>query len=448
MRNTTVLSLLLALAGCRSATSEQSETEVHEWNATLVIEDVTLVDGRTGEKTKGVTIVVDGDRIVAIESFEGVLPPDVRVIDGSGKWVVPGFIDVHVHDASEAYLRDMLAWGVTAVQLMPHAPPESPTAGERDSESSLATIPRLQLTEIFAGAFPDNLFPGVYQFIKPTTVDEARQSVQASHAEGYRQIKIIRDDSFLWSGESYRVPMLPEAVFDALVAEAHALDMRVYVHATSRDVAQAALAAGVDAFLHATMDLDLSAADWQSMAAARTVWTPTVHALFCFGDQRSYARRVLADERFTALLEESERAQWRGMAEAENPIVLPPMASMVENKDAYVATIGRNTRRARDAGVTVAVGTDGGPGGISTHIEFGLLQARGLSATEVLRAATHGGAIALGRKADLGSLEVGKLADMVVLNADPTEDVRNWREIEWVIKGGQAYRSRQLALGE
>ena len=75
-----------------------------------------------------------------------------------------------------------------------------------------------------------------------------------------------------------------------------------------------------------------------------------------------------------------------------------------------------------------------------------MLQAGGLTPTEVLTAATRGGAIALGRQADLGSIEVGKLADMVVLNADPTADVRNCREIEWVIKGGWVYRPRQLAL--
>ena len=134
------------------------------------------------------------------------------------------------------------------------------------------------------------------------------------------------------------------------------------------------------------------------------------------------------------------------MVEAEESIVRPQTAFLVENTESHVATLARNTRCAQDAGIPVAVGTDGGPGGISTHIELELLQTGGLTPTEVLIAATHGGAIALGREEDLGSVEVGKLADLVVLNADPTADVKNCRQIEWVIKGGAVHRPRQLAL--
>jgi imidazolonepropionase-like amidohydrolase len=371
----------------------------------------------------------------------------VRVLDGTGKWVIPGFVDAHVHDASEDYLRDMLAWGVTAIHLMPNVPPDKPIEMESLSEMAQTSTPRIQLTEMFAGEFPDNLFPGVYQFIKPQTVDEARQSVRESNARGYRQIKIIRDDSVQWSGEAHRVPIIPQPVYEAMVREAHELGMRVYVHATQRDISRAAFATGVDAFMHGVMDVELAANDWQKMATARIVWTPSTNALHCFGDQRSYARRVLADERFVALLEESERASWTGMAESEGAIIPPPTAFLVENTEMYIATLDKNTRHALDAGIPIAVGTDGGPAGVSTHLEMEFLQTGGLTPSEVLTAATHGGAVALGRQADMGSVEVGKLADMVVLNGDPTADVRNSREIEWVIKGGVDYRPRQLALG-
>ena len=440
MRIAASLTVALTVLGCHSTPGEA------DGQTPLVIENITLVDCLTGLQRPHLTIVVEGERIISIGADSGVRPQGARVIDGTGKWVVPGFIDVHVHDASDPYLRDLLAWGVTAVHLMPNHPPAEPALRERESQAAQATVPRLQLTEMFAGAFPDNLFPGVYQFIQPGTQEQARRSVRDSHARGYRQIKIIQDDSFQWSGETYRVHMIPQPVFDALVAEARALHMRVYVHATDREVVRAALAAGVDAFMHGAMDGVAGADEWRAMAAAKCVWTPTIHALLCFGDQRSYARRVLADERFTALLEERERAQWSGMANSADPIILPPTAFLVQNTARYVATVQSNTRRAQDAGVAVAVGTDGGPGGISTHIELELLQASGLTPTEVLRAATHGGALALGRQAELGSIEVGKLADMVVLNADPTIDIRNCREIEWVIKGGTVHRSRELAL--
>jgi imidazolonepropionase-like amidohydrolase len=435
----------MALVGFQSATNQLRD--LTRGPATLVIKNVTLVDSRTGVKEPGVTIVVSGDRIVSIGARPDPLPSDVRVLDGTGKWVIPGFVDAHVHDASEDYLRDMLAWGVTAIHLMPNVPPDKPIEMESLSEMAQTSTPRIQLTEMFAGEFPDNLFPGVYQFIKPQTVDEARQSVRESNARGYRQIKIIRDDSVQWSGEAHRVPIIPQPVYEAMVREAHELGMRVYVHATQRDISRAAFATGVDAFMHGVMDVELAANDWQKMATARIVWTPSTNALHCFGDQRSYARRVLADERFVALLEESERASWTGMAESEGAIIPPPTAFLVENTEMYIATLDKNTRHALDAGIPIAVGTDGGPAGVSTHLEMEFLQTGGLTPSEVLTAATHGGAVALGRQADMGSVEVGKLADMVVLNGDPTADVRNSREIEWVIKGGVDYRPRQLALG-
>ena len=142
-------------------------------------------------------------------------------------------------------------------------------------------------------------------------------------------------------------------------------------------------------------------------------------ALRCRSGRRS--DRVLADERFAALLEEAERAHWKDAAAAEAPIVLPPTAFLVANTEGYVATIASNTRHALDAGVPVALGTDGGPGGIATHLELEFLQAGGLTPVEVLTAATYGGAVALGREADLGSVAVGKLADITVCDLNLME---------------------------
>jgi imidazolonepropionase-like amidohydrolase len=435
------LGLILAAVACRAAPGEDARSP-------LVIRDVQVVNCQTGAVTPETTIVVEGDRITHVGAPPVTLPRGARVLHGAGSWVIPGLVDVHVHDGTEEYLRDLLAWGVTSIHLMPHAAIVDPTALQRTSEDGLAHLPRIQLSEMFAGDFPDNLFPGAYEFRKPVTVDEASEAVRESYARGYRQIKIIRDDSEQWSGEAYRVPLLAREVYDALVAEARALDMRVYVHATRSEVADVALAAGLDAFLHGVMDAELGAEDWRRMAEAGTAWVPTFNALYCFGDQRAYARRVLAGDRFRALLDEAERAQWSGMAESEQPIVLPPTAHLVENTEAYVAVSASNTRHALRAGIPVAVGTDGGPAGISTHLELELLRDAGLSSTEVLTAATRGGAIALGRGDELGSIEVGRLADLILLSADPTADVRNCRAIEVVVKGGEVHRPAHLALEE
>lgn len=355
-------------------------------------------------------------------------------------------IDVHVHSSSQEYLRRMLGWGVTSVHLMPRSLPESPVEMERRSEAAEAPTPRLQVTPMFAGAFPDNLVPDTYEFLKPKTPDEAREAVRKVHEQGYRQIKIIQDNSTLWASEEHRSPLIPEPVFEALVQEARAKDMRIYVHATQLDVARTAIASGVDAFMHGTMDEQLTSEDWRAMQEVGMAWTPALNALFLFGDQGRYARRLLADSSFSAVTSREQLAERKAHAYADQPIIPPKMDTLVEHTDAYVATIAQNNQRALRFDVPVAVGSDGGPGGLSTQLELELLQENGMSPTEVLTAATYGGAATMGWEEEVGSVEVGKLADLVILEAVPRADIRNCRKIAWVIKGGNPYSPEALFM--
>jgi imidazolonepropionase-like amidohydrolase len=108
----------------------------------------------------------------------------------------------------------------------------------------------------------------------------------------------------------------------------------------------------------------------------------------------------------------------------------------------------RNVRRLKDAGIPMAVGSDAGnPGtahGPGFHREMELMHSAGMSPAEVFAAATLGGARVLGREHELGSLEPGKLADLVVFDADPTADVQNARRIRLVMKAGALHRRGAL----
>jgi imidazolonepropionase-like amidohydrolase len=425
----------LALAGCRIA-DEQSKTID---SASLIITGATLVDPQTGRQRPDVTIIVTGDRIAFVgEHPEYPLPPAGSVIDATGQWVIPGLIDVHVHDASSASLRGLLDWGVTSIQLMPNSPPLGPALMERNSRDPGSPTPRLQVTAMFAGAFPENLVPA-YQFLKPETPAEARHDVARLHSNGYRQIKIIQDDTTLWAGPDLRSQLMPDEVVEALVEEARAQDMRVYVHATQRSVAQAALEQGLDAFMHGVMDARLTTKDWHQMRKAGTVWTPAYNAPYVFGDRRTYARRIVADPHLLRAMSEDDRMKWKSRASADSPIVMPAMTHLVEHTPEYMEVLGGNTRRALSEGVTVAVGSDGGPSGVSTQLELEFMQENGCTPLECLAAATEGGALALGWEADVGSIAVGKLADLVVLSANPALDIRNCRSIAYVVKGGAIY---------
>jgi imidazolonepropionase-like amidohydrolase len=116
--------------------------------------------------------------------------------------------------------------------------------------------------------------------------------------------------------------------------------------------------------------------------------------------------------------------------------------------DTLVASTARNIRRLRDAGIPLAVGTDAGnPGtahGPSIYREMEAMQAAGMTPAEVFAAATITAARAMGRAAEIGSLERGKLADLIVLDANPVEDIANARRLRLIMKGGALYSRVEL----
>jgi imidazolonepropionase-like amidohydrolase len=414
----------------------------------VVIKSTTLMDGRTGSPIENVTIVVEGDRIEAVGDADDVaIPAGARVIDGSNFWVTPGFVDVHVHEEVESpALRRLLALGVTSIHMMPMVAEDNPVEFEKKSQVPETPSPRLHLSRIFTGEFPDNVLPG-FEMIKPTTEAEAKAAVQKLKGQEFEQIKIVQDDSMLWAGEKHVSPRLKKAVFDALVDEAHTLDMRVYVHATQLVDTQMAVDAGADALMHGTMDVPVDATMWEKMRDQRMVWTPAFGVVLNMGNYRRYAQRVLADETLAASLSDEELSDVRETSQATTPIWDEQFITIWERHEEYLEVLGNNTRQAQQSGVPIAIGSDGGPSGVGAHLEMEFLQEAGLTPAEVLVAATYGGAIALGVEDEIGTVEAGKLADMVVLRANPNTNVRNARQIEWVIKGGVVFTPSELLTG-
>jgi imidazolonepropionase-like amidohydrolase len=415
--------------------------------AAVVIESTTLMDGRTGSPIENVTIVVEGDRIKAIGDVDDIaIPREAQVIDGSDYWVTPGFVDVHVHEeAGSAAMRQLLALGVTSIHLMPSVTKENPAELEKSSQVPEIPSPRVHLSGLFTGEFPDNVYPpGTFELIKPKTEAEARAAVKKLQRQGFGQIKIVQDDTLLWAGEEHVSPRLEKAVFDALVDEAHALDMRVYVHAVQLVDTQMAVLAGADTFVHVTMDAPVEAAIWEEMRNQRMALSPALGLILNMGDYRRYAQRVLADEALKASLSEVQLSNTREWSQAATPIWDERFTTISERYEEYLEVAGDNTRQAQQSGVPIAIGSDGGPAGVGAHLEMDFLQEAGLTPAEILVAATYGGAIALGAEAEIGTVEAGKLADMVVLRANPLEEIRNARQIEWVIKGGAVYRPSDL----
>jgi imidazolonepropionase-like amidohydrolase len=276
--------------------------------------------------------------------------------------------------------------------------------------------------------------PGQQQFIYMANDSVVREAV--------RTLAAFKSDAVkLW----YILPPQPPdtARVQALVRvgaeEAHRHHLRFIVHATGLWEAKDAIRAGADVLVHSVFDRPVDDEFLELARSQHVVYITTITV----GEGYLEAGRGTVDGRLYPLA----CADSASLARARSGPVRPQHGRAWWMDTATVTSIERerataqaNAKRVQDAGITLAVGTDAGnPGtlhGPSIYRELQLLADAGLSPMEVLLAATRNGARAMGREAEVGTLEAGKAADLVALDADPLADVRNFQRVRWVMKGG------------
>ena len=408
-----------------------------------VIESVTLVSPHLDAPLEGTSILVEGQRITAIApTSEFLAPPGTERIDGRGKWVIPGIIEFHSHATSRLELGRALALGVTTAQTVGR--PESPEELEASSNRPDSPSPRLVLVTGFVGEFVERMgFSGVS---KPQTAEHARVDVMEMHRNGVRRIKVWQDDGSLWFDARRSFAPISSEAFNGLVRAAHNRDMEVVLHAWRLPFLRQALDAGVDRLIHPVADSLVTEDIWKRVRERELVWTTTMSVILIYGNPRAYARRVLSDQHLSAALSNEVRTR---LGQDTSATAFPTdtfMPTLHQNHDLYMEIVRKNTLGARANEVPIVVGSDAPPG-VGTHIELELMAEAGLSPLDLLSAATLNGAEALELDDDLGTVEPGKLADLVILNADPLVDVRNWRDIHLVMKGGTLHRPNELLMG-
>jgi len=408
---------------------------------TRVLTGATLIDGTGAAPVPDAAVVIEGDRISAVGPRASLgWPADAEVIDASGRTLIPGLIDAHDHLASHGYglatrfgldepastahlrtarvLAEALAMGYTTVR----------DAGGLDAgfklavEQGLIPGPRLVLAlQIISptGGIGDRVSPsghdccGAYDPLLPSCVangsDAVRDVVRTMVRAGADVIKTATT-----GGASSRPGHGPlDAAFslaemEALVAESHALGRRVMCHALGGPGLRTALAAGVDSIEHGCY-LDEDATLLGQMAVQGTFFVPTL--------------TVYVYHRESPAPHVRERA--------------------VALHAHHVASV----RRALELGVPIAAGTDaGGHGHPKNALELKYLVEAGLSPMQALRAATQGAAACLGLEREIGSVEKGRLADLVLVAGNPLDDVTlllDPARIELVVKGGAICADRR-----
>ncbi|HET7611315.1 MAG TPA: amidohydrolase family protein [Rhodanobacteraceae bacterium] len=409
----------------------------------LLLTHVGLIDGTGSPVQRDMTIVIEGRQIAAIyPSGSQPAPKGGEVRDLSGKYVMPGLIDAHVHitDAEpdiahyRTFLHALLLGGVTGIRDM---------AGD---DRLLQFLADQANSDAFAS--PDIFY--VALMAGPTFFKEDFRAQDASRGEPlgfapWMQAITARTDIPLAVAEAKGTGAagiklyanLPAALVEAITAEAHRQDLRVWTHATIFPARPSdAVDAGVDTISHSPYLV------WEAAPSVPDDYR--MRAMGDFGHIEPDAPRILA--LFDAM-------------EKRGTILDATLLVFKKEAEHHPQRVGAGimpwsyavTKLAHQRGVLVDAGTDdaGFPYGKdgpelgqppSVHQEMALLvEHAGFTPLQAIEAATEVGAAALGQSAKRGTVTPGKLADLVVLDADPSHDIHNTKKIDFVVKHGRIY---------
>jgi imidazolonepropionase-like amidohydrolase len=406
---------LTALAANPPQDNQSSTARAQAWVGARII------DGTGKPAIENATLLIRNGRIEAVGTRVKI-PAGAEQIDARGKTIIPGLICAHGHVNDPVqfgvYLRD----GITT--LLSLGGDKEFALREQSRNAAPGTAPRLYV----AGVIQDSsVIPGA---VAVKTPDEARKSVDELIRSKPDIVK-VRVDDFLGA----RQKMSPE-VYQAVIDEAHKNGYRTAAHVVLLEDAKGLLSAGVDYIAHSVRDREVDEEFIRLMKKRHVFYSPTLTrelAVFTYSETPAF----FSDPFF---LKEADPAE---IAKMEDP---KRQESMRNDKGAlwykeHLPIAMQNLKKISDAGIVIAAGTDsgGGPGrfqGYFEHLELEYETKAGLSPMQALVSATGGAAKALNVSKEVGTLERGKLADFVVLSANPLDDIKNSRTIESVWIGG------------
>ena len=423
----------------------------------------TLVDGTGAAPVSNATVVLRAGKIEC--AGRCAVPAGVTVVDARGLWITPGLVDAHVHfgqtgwadgrpdfldvrgrypyenvsaelkKGPERFFRSQLCSGITSVFDVGGYPWSIAMAQRERSDPRAPRVaaagPLLSTVDFWLN------LPAERQFIHLKDVESARTGVAYLKSLGADAVKVwyivtpertveSSEAAVLATGEAARKAVLP-----------------LIVHATGLAEAKTALRAGAHMLVHSVVDREV---DEEFLALAKkngTVYCPT---LTVFGGYRRMAQALVA-KRAPSVDDPNGCVDAETLAHvAETPRIPPPKdlaerEARVVEREAAADRIGRaNLKRVAAAGVPIAMGTDAGNPltlhGPSVYAEMESMQASGLTPMQVLIAATRGGARAMGLEKEIGTVEKGKTADLLLVAGDPSADAANLRKVRYVVRGG------------
>jgi imidazolonepropionase-like amidohydrolase len=392
-----------------------------------------VIDGRGGVVDNGTVVVRDGKIVAVGPAASTTVPEGAQQIDVANATIMPGLVNAHGHltaavglrNDPNGYTRDNLLrqlntyaqYGVTTVFSL------------GDDQEAAFQLRRDQAAGTVQGA---RLFVGG-PVIGGASAEEARAATDKVAAMKPDLLKIRIDDNL---GSSRK---MPEEAWRATIGRAKELKLPIATHIFYLADAKAALMAGADVIAHSVRDVPVDAEFVRELKARDACYTPTLMrevSTFVYGSTPPWAR----DPFFL---------KGAGAATADE-MSDPSRQAQIQSGNAYkqglrykeglqVAT--RNLKTLVDAGARVAMGTDSGPAGrwqgFFEHLELEMMVEAGMTPMQVIVSATSAAADCHGRSGQFGTIQPGAAADLLVLEANPLDDIRHTRQIRSVWIAGR-----------
>jgi imidazolonepropionase-like amidohydrolase len=429
-------------------------------DSAIYITHVTVIDTENGKKIQDRTVIVSGDRISEVRDSKKITPPaGAKVVDGNGKYLIPGLWDMHVHAVVAERLDSMfplfVANGVLGIRDMGTPMPLADIERLRQQTANGSLLgPRI----IAAGPILDGRpKPTRANFIAITTPEEGRETVRRLKSGGADFIKVyssLSRDSFLAivdEAHKQNIPFSGHVPFSVSALEASDAGQKsmehlwgIYLSCSSREeeLRSEMLKGGVNlsGSERIRLELDEAAASYDEHKAANV-----------FAHLAKNGTWLVPT--FTAVLRDSEIFDVHVTTDSRLKYIPPPIQkSWSEAASAGAAIKGKSYERKLQivgamhrAGIRLLAGTDAGwvqpyvYAGFSVHDELALLVRAGLTPVESLQTATINPARFLGMEKDLGTIEKGKIANLVLLEGDPLTDIHNTTKISEVFLGGKKF---------
>jgi imidazolonepropionase-like amidohydrolase len=396
----------------------------------LIFKNVTVIDMKGGLPKSGMTVVIHGTRIVATGNSTVIrtiaIPKNALTIDGRRKFLLPAFWDMHAHLGTDdfdknSYLPLFIANGVTSIRIMDGEPEYHQWRKEIENGSLIG--PRMFIASRVVG-FSDS---------SNISAGGAREEVKRAKKEGADFVK-VHDN-------------IPRQSYFALIEEGKRLNLPVQGHVPTSISAAEASAAGQKSIEHST-GLDEAKSD-ESKAKVlsalfkmnRTWLCPT---LIMRNNYATLDNQALARDTRLKYVKPSWRNRWLGMTKAAADMPTAEWSKRKEMIRKEKILVGRM----QQAGVGILAGTDDANPyamvGFGLHDELAMLVDAGLTPIQALQAATLNPAKFFDKLDSLGTIEKGKLADLVLLDANPLTDIRNTKRISAVVVNGNYFSPAAL----